>query len=61
MITVARYVGRTLGNQYGAGTGYLWMDDVECVGNEETLASCPHRGWGVHNCGHENDVSISCT
>jgi len=37
------------------------MDTVACVGNEETLESCGHNGWGVHDCSHSEDVSIACT
>ena len=56
-----RYVGHSLGNQYGASAqAYIWLDNLECVGNEPTLGSCPHNGWNSHNCGHGEDVSISC-
>jgi len=50
----------TLGNQYGRGTGRIWLDDVECVGFEVSIGHCTHNGWGMHNCGHREDVSISC-
>lgn len=36
------------------------MDDVTCVGSETRIEDCNHNGWGVHNCGHGEDVSISC-
>jgi len=36
------------------------MDDVRCVGNETSIANCPHRGWGSHGCVHQQDVSVSC-
>ena len=60
-LIVIRHIGYTLANQYGAGTGTIWMDTVACVGNEETLGSCGHNGWGVHDCSHSEDVSIACT
>jgi len=55
-----RYVGRTLGNIYGGGTGPIWLDDVACTGTETHLFNCRHDGWGVHDCGHDEDVSIRC-
>ncbi|XP_052080785.1 scavenger receptor cysteine-rich type 1 protein M130-like [Mytilus californianus] len=42
------------------GTGNIWLDDVGCEGNEPTFADCPNKGWGVHNCGHGEDVGIKC-
>lgn len=37
------------------------MDDVNCMGSETRIEDCNHGGWGSHNCGHEEDISISCT
>jgi len=49
-----------IGNRYGPGTGVILLDDVHCVGNETSIADCPHRGWGVSNCDRSEDVSVSC-
>jgi len=46
---------------FGAGSGQIWLDDVECSGSESSIADCPHRGWGVENCGHHEDASVSCS
>jgi len=47
-------------NPFGTATGKIWMDDVDCRGNESALDECEHLGWGDHNCGHHEDVSLIC-
>jgi len=49
-----------IGNTYGSGAGPIWLDDLQCTGSEESFDDCTHRGWGVHNCHHYEDVSILC-
>jgi len=55
-----RYNGVSLGN-INPGIETIWLDDVSCRGSETDIASCPHSGWGIHNCGHHEDVSVRCT
>ena len=47
--------------KYGEGSGRIWLDDVECVGNESSITECQHSGWGDHNCGHFEDASVICS
>ncbi|KAM7434180.1 hypothetical protein ABFA07_015719 [Porites harrisoni] len=46
---------------FGAGGGQIWLDNVSCAGNEDSIVNCPHRGWGSHNCGHHEDASVVCS
>jgi len=56
-----RKLGLALFNEpFGAGTGAILLDDVNCRGNETSLSNCPHRTWGEHDCNHNEDVSIIC-
>ncbi|XP_060587607.1 deleted in malignant brain tumors 1 protein-like isoform X3 [Ruditapes philippinarum] len=47
--------------KFGAGILPMHLDDVKCTGTEISLSQCPHREWGSNNCGHGEDVGISCT
>ncbi|XP_031552327.1 uncharacterized protein LOC116289522 isoform X2 [Actinia tenebrosa] len=44
----------------GGGTGQIWLDNVQCSGSESAIQQCRHRGWGIHNCGHIEDIFVTC-
>ena len=70
-INDTRVVCRQLGYTYGVrallggdvpvGTGQIWLDYVNCTGNEQNLTSCPHNAWGNHNCSHAQDAGVECS
>ncbi|XP_050407264.1 deleted in malignant brain tumors 1 protein [Patella vulgata] len=46
---------------FGRGTGNILLDDVNCAGSESSIRYCNHDGWNIHNCGHSEDASVTCS
>ena len=38
----------------------IWMDNVECESNSTNFLSCENNGFGNHNCGHDENVLLTC-
>ena len=47
-------------NDVPAGTGLILMDNVNCSSDQTNLLACTHNGFGNHNCGHVEDVGVTC-
>ncbi|XP_040277038.1 CD5 antigen-like isoform X1 [Bufo bufo] len=47
--------------RFGQSQGKIWLDDVECSGDEPSLEECKHRVWSYNDCTHMEDVSVYCT
>ncbi|CAL8393814.1 unnamed protein product [Arctogadus glacialis] len=52
--------GLSFGNEFGAGSGPIWLDNVVCTGEEDAITQCPHQNYAENNCGHSEDVGIVC-
>ena len=49
-----------LSAQYGQGAGPIWLNNLQCLGNESDLFMCPQNEIGYQNCKHDKDVSAEC-
>lgn len=43
---------------FGAGTGQILLDNVNCTGNEVQLIDC--MAITMHNCNHGEDAGVTC-
>ena len=39
----------------------IHLDDVMCEGNENDISECSHKGIGLHDCSHLEDVGLRCS
>lgn len=43
-----------------AGTGPIHMNEVQCLGTEKTLWSCPFKNITQEDCKHTEDAAVRC-
>ena len=66
-----RQLGHFRAQLYGNGSAVntnktsniIWMNDVNCLGNESRLDDCEFSGWGKHDCqpgDNSDNVAINC-
>ena len=50
-------------SQFGFGpSNYpIYLDNVVCDENEANILACSHLRLGTHNCGHSEDVGVTCS
>lgn len=54
-------IGIPIGNSfYGNGTGSIWIDNMDCTGNETNIGQCQRKPWGQNDCDHSEDASVIC-
>jgi deleted-in-malignant-brain-tumors protein 1 len=46
---------------FGPGTGPIWLTRLSCVGYERNIVNCTHDGLGqTSSCSHGNDAGVVC-
>jgi hypothetical protein len=46
---------------FGEGRGPIWLDEVDCQGNEAHIINCQAEDWGSTNCDHSEDAGVICS
>lgn len=46
--------------KYGVGNGKFLLDEVNCMGIEDSIAECKHNGWKVHDCRSFEVAGVEC-
>ena len=43
-----------------ASPSMIWIENLQCGGEESALIECAFRGWGNTDCSHSEDVFVQC-
>ncbi|XP_053216134.1 deleted in malignant brain tumors 1 protein-like [Podarcis raffonei] len=49
------------GGLFGQGSGPIWLEGLNCTGEEAFLSECSQSPWGEHSCNHSQDASVECS
>ena len=47
-------------SQFGQGIGHIFLDRIQCTGNETCLMDCDHNVVPINNCSHCQDAGVIC-
>ncbi|CAL4061058.1 unnamed protein product, partial [Meganyctiphanes norvegica] len=57
------YEGESIAHKkghFGAGTGPVWLDSLDCTGEESNLKDCHKSQAGASDCSHSEDAGVTC-
>nr|XP_014353051.1 PREDICTED: deleted in malignant brain tumors 1 protein-like [Latimeria chalumnae] len=54
-------VSAPLTAHFGSGTGPVWVDVIDCKGDEASLLQCQSKPWGHGRCDHSKDAGVVCS
>ena len=61
MLGYTSAIAATLRSSFGRGSGRIWLNNVACTGEEESIDKCSHSGWGaVTYCSHSREAGVVC-
>ena len=52
--------GAAIYSGFAPGTGSIWLNNVQCIGNETRLADCAYSLVENRNCIHSQDAGVQC-
>ncbi len=48
-------------DDFGQGSGPVWMSAVLCIGSESTLKNCGSSGWSINRCTPNSNAGVICS
>ena len=48
------------GGGFGPGSGPVFLDSMQCAGDEKNLLQCKSAGIALHSCSHFEDAGVIC-
>ena len=50
----------TSSGHFGEGIGDIFLDNVQCTGDETSIFQCLSNSIRSHNCQHNEDAGVIC-
>ena len=47
-------------SKFGHANLEFHLDNLMCIGDEDTFLKCGNNGWGKHNCGLSETAGVTC-